>query len=78
MLKFWKGNYVKLKKNDILLPWTVVNMENERIEVQRVYHLFNFSELQEFQTENLSTILIRSLGNEKTGNNYFLLLKKKS
>lgn len=71
MLKFRKGNYVKLGKNDILLPWSFIKKGNERIEVQRVYHLFNFSELQEFQTENLSTVLIRSLSN-----NYFLLLKR--
>lgn len=75
--KFWKGRYLKLNKNDILLPWSVISKENKRIEVPRVYHLFNFSELQEFQTpENLNTVLIRSFGNEKTGNNYFLLLKK--
>lgn len=76
LIKSLKGKYVKLKRNDIILPWTVISRENKRIEVPRVYHLFNFSELQEFQTENLNTILIRSLGNEKTGNNYFLLLKR--
>lgn len=74
-----------LKRNDVYIPWRISMRDSGKIEVPRVYHLFTYSELQEFKkffeiiakkiypdihsAENKETI-------ERSGINYFVLLKK--
>lgn len=74
-----------LRKNDVYIPWRILVKNKGKIEIPRVYHLFTYSELQEFEKYfRIITIKIypniHSVENKdvlnRAGINYFLFLKK--
>ncbi len=66
---------LKLRKNDIFLPWRISKKNGEIIEIPRIYHLFSNEELKIFEVD-FKLKLKSIIGNEKSGENFFLYLKK--